>query len=362
MISDFLSGQYSVAALSRRFGVSRKTVYKWLARFAAEGEQGLTERSRQPRASPHQTPRSVEDLVVQARLVHPAWGGRKLQRWLANQGHSSLPSPSTITAILRRHGLLDPAQQSAHRPCQRFERPQPNELWQMDFKGDFALGSGRCFPLTMLDDHSRFLLTLTACSNTRRLTVQSLLIDAFERYGLPEWILADNGPPWGASGQARWTKLKVWLLRLHIGVTHGRPRHPQTQGKEERLHRTLNDELLSRVQANSLGQWQQHFDRWRQLYNSERPHHALALEVPASRYVPSVRSYPSRLPELLYPAQALMRKVSQQGRIEFQGKTWSIGKAFSLERVALKANPLTDGLWSVYYGCYPVHEIDLRQG
>jgi transposase InsO family protein len=231
--------------LCRRFAVSRKTGYKWLARYKTGGAEALVDRSRKPHRSPKQVAPALADTVIALR-AETAWGGRKLRRRLQDLGHTQVPAASTCTEILRRADLLK--KDGPRGPLQRFERALPNELWQMDHKGDFATQSGqRCHALTVLDDHSRYNLVLDAAANQRTPTVRSALQAAFERYGLPEAILCDNGGAWGRSGDATGhTALSVWLLRLGVRVLHGRPYHPQTQGKEEGFHRTLEHELLSR--------------------------------------------------------------------------------------------------------------------
>jgi transposase InsO family protein len=262
----------NVAELCRRFGISRKTGYKWLAREQAGGKRSLVDASRRPHASPLQTSAAVEALVVKWRQAHPAWGGRKLRARLLQLGESQVPAASTIQAILRRHGLIDPVESTKHHAWQRFEYESPNDLWQMDFKGHFAMTSHtRCHPLTVLDDHSRFSLTLLACENEQTATVQNGLTATFRRYGLPRRMLADNGSPWGCGGVHSYTPLAVWLIRLGVRVMHGRPYHPQTQGKEERFHRTLQAEVLQGAQFDDLRDCQQKFDRWRDVYNLERP-------------------------------------------------------------------------------------------
>src|SRR5579872_1993809 len=231
-------------ALFRRYGIEPRIGYKWLKRYETEGDSGLADRSRRPRSSPDRTPAAMEEKIIGLRRRHPCWGGRKLRRRLVELGGEGVPSASTITAILKRHGLIDVSASDQHRAFQRFEKEKPNELWQMDFKGHFATEAGRCHPLTVLDDHSRFALTIRACTDEARQTVQQALSGVFRRYGVPERILADNGPPWGEP-EGGWTVLAVWLLRLGIGLTHGRPYHPQTQGKDERFHRTLKAEVIS---------------------------------------------------------------------------------------------------------------------
>jgi transposase InsO family protein len=261
--------------LCRRYGVSRKTGYKWLHR-GAEGISGLQDRSRRPHTSPRKTASEMETQVLDQRAEYPCWGGRKLKRVLENDGVEGVPAASTITQILRRNGKLDGPRAGERREYVRFEHPDPNDLWQMDFKGHFAIGQGRCHPLTVIDDHSRYALEIGACANERTGTVRARLERLFERYGLPHRMLTDNGPPWGAKSPEGHTMLTVWLLDLEIGIVHGRPYHPQTQGKDERFHRTLKAEVIERHSFGELGEAQQAFDAWREIYNSKRPARASA--------------------------------------------------------------------------------------
>lgn len=343
--------------LCRRFGISRPTGDKWLERFAAEGVSGLEDRSRRPRSSPRRVSTSTEERVLQLR-EETGWGGRKIAARLRALGYSKVPSPSTVTDILRRHGRL----QSSGRPpgpWQRFERAAPNELWQMDFKGHFAMDGGRCHPLTILDDHSRYAVCLQAMTNERGQGVQARLEATFRRYGVPDAFLVDNGSPWGARGPSRHTRLTVWLMRMGIGVMHSRPRHPQTLGKDERFHRTLKYELLERQRLATLSQCQWHFDRWRSRYNHDRPHEALQMQVPAHLYTQSRRSMPTTLPRIDYDAGEAVRKVQGKGEISFRGQVYCIGKAFRGHRVALRPTT-SDGVLDVYFHRFRVASITLR--
>lgn len=332
----------NVSQLCERFEISRTTGHKWLARFAAAGRDGLRDRSRRPKHSPGRTVAEVEQRVAELRREHPAWGGRKLRKRLSvlqGVAVNELPVASTITEILRRHQLLDAAESAQRQPFTRFERPWPNDLWQMDFKGHFAVTrGGRCHPLTVLDDHSRFVVALRACQNEQAVTVQGALTDVFRRYGLPNQMLCDNGPPWGDSGLSSFTGLGVWLLRLGIAVTHGRPYHPQTQGKDERFHRTLKRELLCRMSAVDVAACQPQFDRFRDEYNHERPHEALNLETPISRYQVSQRVFPERLPLIEYGSDLIVRKVSTKGWLT-HSRPFNVGQAFEGLVVGLRPAP-----------------------
>ena len=348
----------NVSELCRRFGVSRKTAYKWLRRYREGGASGLEDQSRRPKSSPHRTSACVEERVVQLRTVHPAWGGRKLRRRLLDQGMEQVPAASTITGILHRRGLV--SETAGSHAFQRFERERPNELWQMDFKGHFGLSAGgRCHPLTVLDDHSRYSLVLQACGNEQGETVQEQLKRAFRMYGLPESMLMDNGSPWGDDRESPWTPLTVWLLRLGVRVVHGRPYHPQTQGKEERFHRTLVAEVVQRRVFRDLPDCQVRFDEWRGIYNYERPHEALDLAVPGSRYEVSQRSLPEQLPELEFSPTDVIRKVQRGGWLSFRGQEWKISKAFRGERVGVRPT-VRDGVWEVWFGLQCLGEIDAR--
>jgi len=348
----------NIRELCRRFGISPPTGYKWRERFEAEGVGGLEDRSRRPHGSPGRTPVEVEEAVLAERDRHPAWGPRKLRARLPQGGSVRVPSASTVNAILRRHGRIDPSEALKHQPWHRFERPAPNELWQMDFKGHFSLLKGRCHPFTVLDDHSRFCLGLQACANEQGTTVQERLIAIFRRYGLPAAIVADNGGPWGSTAEP--TALSVWLLRLGVAVHHGRPWHPQTQGKDERFHRTLQAEVVGNRVFTDLGDCQRRFDHWREVYNCERPHEALAMATPATRYHLSPRAYPEQLPGIEYDSSDQVRKVQTNGEIYFLGQTFPIGKAFRSHRVALRPGS-QDGSWNVYFRTHRVAIIDLRE-
>ena len=348
-----------IRQLCRRFGICSRTAYKWLHRAERDGPAGLADQSRRPRSSPRQTAPTLEAAVLALRDEHRAWGGRKLAARLRALGHEAVPSPSTITAILRRNDRLQDPERAQH-AWQRFERAAPNQLWQMDFKGHVPLGQGygRLHPLTALDDHSRYCVILGACGNEQGTTVRDRLIAAFRGYGLPDRILVDNGPPWGDGNARPWTRLGLWLLQLGVGVSHGRAYHPQTQGKEERFHRTLKAELLQGPPHAGLSQAQAAFDRWRTVYNLERPHEACDLKPPISRYQPSQRPYPETLPALDYGPDALVRRVGN-GRLWLHGRQYWLGEVFAGLPVGLQHTDV-EGVWTVYFSRFPVGRIDER--
>lgn len=365
-VSLALTRQVPVTELCRRFGISRDSGHRLLRRHVQQGEAALLPNSRRPHSSPARTPDAIEQQVLVLRDRHPAWGGRKLARRLRDMGLTEVPAPSTITAILHRHGRIDPDQAARHRPWQRFERAAPNELWQMDFKGHIALQQGRCHPLTVIDDHCRYALGLRACADEREPTVRGQLSALFRRYGLPEAILCDNGSPWGATGhqdahgRRAFTALEVWLLRQGVDIRHGQPYHPQTQGKDERFHRTLNTEVLQmrRPMADLLTA-QAVFDEWREVYNHQRPHEALGLDTPASRYRPSPRAFLEIPPEPQYDTTDLTRRVRPDGAIKFLGRSIGLSRAFATLTIALRPTH-TDGLWDVFFSRFAIAQIDLR--
>jgi transposase InsO family protein len=354
-----LAADANVRDLCGRFGVSAPTAYKWMERYQAQGRAGLADRSRRPHGSPGRIAPALETQIVTLRDAHPAWGARKLRRRLIDLQVAVVPSASTITQVLRRNGRLDAAA-APPRAFVRFEHAAPNDLWQMDFKGHFALRRGRCHPLTVLDDHSRFALGLEACGDERWTTVQARLTSLFRRYGMPWRMLADNGSPWGTDADTAHTLLTVWLLRLGIPVSHGRPYHPQTQGKAERFHRSLTAELLTRQPLSDLDQCQRCFDAWRQIYNAQRPHEALGLQVPLARYRPSARTFPETLPTIEYHQADVVRTVDSEGRISFRNQALRISKAFRGHRVALRPTD-KDGQFEVCFGDHPIAGLDLKE-
>jgi transposase InsO family protein len=348
--------------LCRRFGISPSTGYALLARHAREGRAGLVPRSRRPHASPTRTALALEQAVLALRREHPSWGGRKIARRLADQGWAEVPAPSTVTSILHRHGLITLEASLAAQPWQRFEHEQPNALWQIDFKGDFATASARCHALTVLDDHSRYNLALQACADVSTASVQLPLQRVFQRYGLPARINADNGAPWGsprAPGHSL-SALEVWLIRLGVSVSHSAPYHPQTNGKIERFHRSLEAELLGAHTFIDLPHVQGAFERWRDQYNHERPHDALALATPASRYRASPRSFPHTLPAIEYRPGDIVRTVRWNGEVRFLGHTLRVSNALLKLPIALRADPHRDGSFDVYFCHHRFMRVDLR--
>jgi transposase InsO family protein len=361
------AGDVSISELCRRFGISRPTAYKWRERYdPAKPDGGLADRSSRPLSSPSRSPAEIEQRVLALREEQRTWGGRKIARVLEREQDVRV-APSTAQSILKRNGCIsDRASQAATR-WQRFEHAAPNDLWQIDFKGCFPLGAGsRCHPLTVLDDHSRYNVVLKALERESRPGVQAALTQAFERYGLPWRINADNGPPWGSSvrpaGRRALTGLEVWLIRLGIEPSHSRPNHPQTNGKDERFHRTLKEELLAQRQLLDMEDAQCQFDQWRHVYNHRRPHQALNLETPSQRYASSQRPYPAVLPPIEYMSGDVVRKVDQDGWISFKGQPFRLSRALRGNPVALRPDPSEDGVWQAYFCSTRIARIDTSKG
>jgi|SRR5271156_1622988 len=345
--------------LCRRFGASATLGYRLLGRYLAEGEAGLEERSRRPLVSPRRTCAEIEAAVLAVRAEHPVWGGRKIAAVLKRQGLAA-PSPSTVTDILRRCGVALGAFGGGEQAFTRFEHPAPNDLWQMDFKGHVALRAGRLHPLTVLDDHSRFAVVLAACADQKTETVKAWLIKAFERYGLPWRMMTDNGSPWGNGPRDPYTPLSVWLIERDIRIGHSRPYHPQTLGKDERFHRTLKAEVLSGPPFETLDQAARALERWREVYNAQRPHEALRLATPLDRYSLSPRPY-VQIPEPFeYAPDDQLRRVQQGGRFSFMSQHLKVPKAFYGKTIAIRPTD-NDGVFNIFFRAHQLGTLDLSQ-
>jgi len=355
-VQQALKDNANIRALCREYGITPRTGYKWLKRYQVDGIAGLYDHSRRPKHNPQQSSLETEAAVLKVRQAQPSWGGRKIQ-WQLQQDGLPSPSPSTITAILRRHDQIAPEDSPKHRSMQRFAMEQPNQLWQMDFKGHFEMQNGAlCHPLTVLDDHSRFLIGLQACQVERSKRVKIHLTRIFEEYGLPERMLMDNGSVW----RGYHTLVSFWLIRLGIQGVHGRPYHPQTQGKDERLHRTLKTDLLRYYQFLDWDDCQSHFDTWRQHYNCHRPHEALQMTPPATHYQPSSRPFTASFPEIHYEPGDILRTTDNLGKFRYQRHSFRVGKAFAHCQVAVRPTEV-DGLFHVFFFRQRLIQIDLRQ-
>lgn len=313
------------AAVFRAFGVSRKTGDKWVARHQEAGVLGLADRSRRPHHSPTRTDDESTARVREARAIF-GWGGEKLAVVLRAQGLAV--RARTIDRIIQREGLT--RRDAGPAPAlRRFEHAAPNDLWQLDAKGHYPLTpAGRCHPLTVLDDHSRFVIALEALPTLTRAVVQPALIRCFDRYGLPDALLMDHGTPWWDPGHAGGlTQLGVFLIDQGIRLLHGRVRHPQTQGKVERFHRTLAERLRWVGVPTTLRQFRATFEWMREEYNELRPHAARGQEPPAWHYTPSRRRYQPRPPAWEYPVGADVRRVDTAGMLSYDGRRYFVSGA-----------------------------------
>ena len=349
-----------ISELARRFNVSRKTVYKWINRSQANPNEDLKDQPKTPKSSPNKTSEQIEALIIQGRLDFPEWGGRKLKRYLENEGHSNIPAASTITEILKRHDLLNTSSVENKERWIRFEHEYPNDLWQMDFKGPIPTNTGAWSALTVLDDHSRFSLGIEICRQQTYTDTKRALTDVFRRYGLPKRMTMDNGNPWGISNTNRnWTQFAIWLMDQGIYVSHSRPHHPQTQGKDERFHRSLKAEVLSKYHFSSGKDLQDKCEKWRWIYNEKRPHDALKLEVPSTRYRPSQRSYQEKVEPYEYSETDIARKIHSAGELKYGGKIFFIGASLYGKTVALRESE-HDGVLDIYYRHQRVGRLNLR--
>jgi transposase InsO family protein len=351
-IEEWKKGEEDFAELCRRFGIARQTGYKWTRRYAQQGEAGLEEQSRAPRHCPQALSQSVVDAIVELRRQHPRWGPRKLRVYLqTRQPQENWPATSSIGALLSREGLAHPRRLRRRTP--RYSEPlshaqAPNQVWCADYKGWFCCGDGeRCDPLTISDAFSRYLLRCVAVPKTDGIEARAVFEAVFREYGLPEAIRTDNGPPFASKAPAGLSRLSMWWLRLGIRHERIQPGCPEQNGRHERLHQTLKQETASPPQLN-LRQQQQAFQRFQREYNHERPHEALQYRTPAALYAAAARVYPSRLPELEYPAGAHLRRISQQGSVKWKGTRAFISEVLGREYVGLLE--VEDQFYEVYYG------------
>ena len=360
-ITDHQRGLYAMTELCARHGVSRKTGYKWLARYADEGARGLAERSHVPHRCPHRIADELAALLVGTRRAHPRWGPAKLVQYLAPR-HAQVthwPAISTVADLLKRHDLVRPRRRRrpiVHPGTVPIHTSAPNDLWTADFKGQFKTRNGvYCFPLTIADQHTRYLLRVHGLLNTRGAGVRPVFERAFREYGLPRAIRTDNGVPFANTGLHGLTQLNVWWLRLGIQHQRIRPASPQENGAHERMHRTLKAET-TRPPAADLARQQRAFTAFRREYNEVRPHAALGGDPPAARYVNSARPYPPQLPALEYPGHFLVKRVTHAGTIRFQDRLLFLANALREHHVGLEESD--DGVWSLYLGSVLLGKID----
>jgi transposase InsO family protein len=364
-VAAYLKHEAHFSDLCQDFGISRKTGYKWARRYEADGASALRELSRAPHTHPNAVAAPVVEAILAIRRRHPRWGPRKVRVVLARQRpRLTLPAASTIGDILKRSGLVPPrrrVRRSSPYGDRLRQYDAPNAVWCADFKGCFPLGGRpggvRCHPLTISDGFSRYLLRCRALRRPLYQHTKRIFESAFMEYGLPRAIRTDNGPPFSTLAPAGLSRLSVWWIRLGVRPERIQPGRPEQNGRHERMHRTLKAET-ARPPRSSFSAQQRAFDRFQAEYNDERPHEALAQEVPASLYRPSLRSYPRQLPELEYPAHFQTQVAYPNGVITFGTTQWYVSHCLAGQRIGLEQ--CNDGRWRVHFAWIPIGIIDLR--
>jgi transposase InsO family protein len=359
-IAAYLREELSITRLSSTFGVSRKTAYKWIARYAAGGVAELLNRSRRPQSNPNAMSREVASLVVTMRKQHPFWGPKKLLAMLGPAYPGlKLPATSTVGHLLARHGLARPRR--SIRRSTPYGQPflgydKPNAVWCADFKGHFRMGDrSRVHPLTISDGYSRFLLRCEGLRKAKHDPTQAVFEQAFREYGLPDAMRTDNGPPFSTLAIGGLSRLSVWWIKLGIRPERILPGHPEQNGRHERMHRTLKAET-AKPPKQDLFEQQAAFDAWRKEYNEVRPHEALGQKTPASHYSPSTRRFPLALRDPEYPPTFETKRINHAGGLKWERHKWYLSWCLAQELVGLEE--LDDGKWLLHFGPYPLAVLD----
>lgn len=364
LIGDWLSKEYSITELSKMYSVSRKTVYKWTERYETLGPDGLNERLSTPLSSPRATPHEIVAYILAAKSKHPRWGPRKLIAWLKNRyPEKKWPASSTAQTILKREGWVKTRHRRRHTPA--YTEPfinsrAANDIWCADFKGQFRLKDGcNCYPLTITDSYSRYLIGCHGMCHPNYANTRVQFERAFQDYGLPLAIRTDNGAPFASVALGGLSSLAVWFIKLGIIPERIEPGKPQQNGRHERFHRTLKEAAIS-PPRHSLAEQQRAFDRFKNEYNNERPHEAQGQRTPASVYRRSSRQYPSKLAEISYDSDTVVRQVRIGGPIRWKGDLIYVSKALVGEPVGLKQ--VDEQQWEVYYSFLPLGLLDENLG
>lgn len=346
------------SALCREFGIDRHTGYKWKERYAAE--QPLTDRSRRPHTSPTRTPEVVERLILEVRADNPGWGAKTIREVLLRQGHSDIPCAKTVNNILHRYGCISPEESLKRQPFVRFEKDLCNQMWQADFKGEFRMKDGHyCYPLDIIDDHSRFAIRVAPHLGTANVVIP-VFRDAFREFGMPDAILSDNGAQF-AGFKKGYTQFERWLMDLDILPIHGRIKHPQTQGKIERFHRTMKHELLKHTDISDIEDARDKLSVWRDKYNNVRPHEALGMKRPGEVYTPSDRGYSEDIKKYEYGGEYHVIKVNSWGYVRFDDKQVYLSETMIDQYIEFRPSP--DG--ERFIACYrnfKIAEFDTEDG
>ena len=346
------------SALCREYGITRKTGYKWLNR-AVMGDP-MSDRSRRPLRSPNRTSSEVEGLILEMRSDNPGWGAGTIRQALLDEGYTDLPCVKTVNNILNRNGCISEEESQKRKPYIRFEKEKCNDLWQGDFKGEFKMADSKyCYPLDIIDDHSRFVLRIEPSLSTSNLVIPTFM-SAFERYGLPNAILTDNGAQF-AGFRKGYTRFEKLLMDLDILPIHGRAYHPQTQGKIERFHRTMKEELLKYTEIKDIEDAERKLQAWRDKYNYVRPHAALNMKRPGDIYVPSERKLPEKIETYEYDGTNHVIKVNSWGYVRFDG--WQVYLSETMIGEYIEFRPSEDGkAFCACYRNYKIAEYDTGTG
>ena len=345
------------SSLCREFGITRKTGYKWLSRYEADEE--LSDRSRRPNVTANKTAAETELKIVEVRSSHPGWGAKKIKVSLENKG-VEMPCIKTVNNILNRYGCISKEESLKHKAFTRFEKERCNEMWQTDFKGEFKMQDGKyCFPLDIFDDHSRFVIRIKPSESTSNLVLPTFR-EAFYEYGMPDSVLSDNGAQFAGFRQG-YTQFEKWLMNHDVLPIHGRIKHPQTQGKIERFHRAMNQELLKHYTPKDISDAERVFNDWRNCYNNERPHEALGMKCPSDIYVPSNRVYRDDVKKYEYSGKYHVIKVNCWGYVRFDRWQIYLSETIIDEYIEFRPNPNGDTFIACYRN-FGIGEFDVHTG
>ena len=343
--------------LCREFGITRATGYKWVKRY--ENEETLSDRSRRPNITANKTSEVIEAQIVETRTVHPGWGAKKIKVSLENKG-VEMPCVKTVNNILNRYGCISKEEALKHKAFTRFEKERCNEMWQTDFKGEFKMQDGKyCFPLDIFDDHSRFVIRIKPSESASNVVLPTFR-EAFYEYGMPDSVLSDNGAQFAGFRQG-YTQFEKWLMNHDILPIHGRIKHPQTQGKIERFHRAMNQELLNHYTPKDISDAERVFNDWRNCYNNERPHEALGMKCPSDIYVPSERTYRDQVDKYEYSGKYHVIKVNNWGYVRFDRWQIYLSETMIDERIEFRPNPNGDTFIACYRN-FAIGEFDVHTG
>jgi putative transposase len=361
MIGDWLKNESSITELSKMYGVSRVTIYKWLNRFKAEGPAGFQEHSRAPRQHPNAVPSEMVQMLISARLSHPGWGPKKIRSFLRERYHDEeCPALSTMSMIFKREGLVKPRR--IRHTVGAYTQPfldcdAPNKVWSADFKGQFRTKDGKlCYPLTITDNCSRFVLLCRGLERPTHDQVRPWFESTFRRYGLPEAIRTDNGSPFASVGLSGLSRLSAWFIKLGIRPERIAKAHPEQNGRHERMHRTLKEATATPPHAN-LTEQQKAFNDFVEEYNFDRPHEALEMKRPGAVYEFSKRAFTSRIAPMKYDSEIIVRPVRNSGEICWKGKRIYISQALSGEQIGFRRVE-DEQNWEIFFGFQKLGTLD----